>query len=105
MNPVYEPAHITHDTRRIIDADDAAGALFGQDPHDLIDQSLLSGVYSTEMQWLAELRMRAIEKFGELPEQDLPFARLDQSVFWARCKTTKSSDGLYVTEMVYLYEY
>ena len=105
MNPVYAAAKIIHDTRRIIDADEAAGLLFGQEPHDLIDQPLLSGIQGSDMQWLADLRLRTIEKFGELPEQDLPFARLDQSVFWARCKTVRNDDGTYTTELVYLYEY
>jgi hypothetical protein len=105
MTPLYAPAHITHNTHYIIAVDDAACLLFGQERRDLIDQLLVHGVQGDEMKWLAELRLRTIEKLGELPEQDLPFARLDGSVFWARCKTTKSGDGTYTTEMVYLYEY
>lgn len=105
MTPLYQPAKIIHDTRRIIDVDDAVCLLFGQERQDLIDQPLVSGVSGSDMQWLTELRLKTIRERGELPEQDLPFARLDGSVFWARAKTVKREDGLFETVLNYLYEY
>ena len=105
MNPGYAAAHITHDTFRIIDVDDAACLLFGQERQDLVDQPMLEGIYTEEMRWLTQLRLKTIRERGELPEQDLPFVRLDGSLFWARCKTTVNVDNTYTTELVYLYEY
>lgn len=105
MTPQYEDAHITHDTRRIISVDDATCALFGCEPEDLIDQRLVDGVYSTEMQWLARLRLDTIRDKGEMPPQDLPFYRHNHSMFWGRCKTRYNTDNTYITTIQYLYEY
>lgn len=96
---------IIHDTLTIISVNDAACRLFGADEQDLVDQRLVHGVVGDDMQFLADLRLKTIRELGEMQPQDLPFTRLDKSIFWARCKTTKNADGTYTTEMVYLYEY
>jgi len=104
MNPI-EPAIITHDTRRIVDADERACLLFRMDHDELIDQPLIGGTPDEEMKWLIELRMKAIREKGELKPQRLSFLRSDGSVFWAECKTRKRDDGLFDTEIRYISEH
>jgi PAS domain S-box-containing protein len=100
-----QTAVIVHDTFTIIDVDAATCEMFGYERRDLIDQRLTIGIYRGDMQWLAALRLKTIRELGELPPQDLPFYRANGSIFWARCKTTKRTDGLFETMIVYLYEY
>jgi len=98
-------AIITHDTKRIIDANEAACALFRQEREDLIDGDLLEGVSNGDMKWLSRLRMYLARNSGKTPRSKIKFARVDGSTFWAWSETKRREDGLYDTVLTYIDEY
>jgi PAS domain S-box-containing protein len=100
-----DAAIITHDTYRILDANQRALELFRADREDLIDQAVSSGVYGEDMRWLIQLRMMTIREHGELPARMFPFLRQSGSAFWAEVKTRKVGEGVYESTLTYKSEY
>ena len=98
-------ALITHDTPRIIAANDRACLLFRCDPHDLIDADMVDLVYGEDMRGLVRLRLRVMREHEEMPPQMLPLLRPDGSRFWAEVKTDQLDDGSYQSALSYKWEY
>jgi PAS domain S-box-containing protein len=99
------PAVIVHDTQSIVDANEEACALFGQELEDLIDGNLLEGVSNGDMKFLVKLRMYLARMKGRSPRERIKFARLNGSVFWAWSETVRRDDGLFETTLTYIDEY
>jgi PAS domain S-box-containing protein len=98
-------ALIVHDTHRIIDVNEAACALFGQEREDLIDGDLMEGVSNGDMQFLTRLRMYLARMKGQTPRERIKFARLNGTIFWAWSQTRRRDDGTYETTLTYIDEY
>ena len=91
-----------HDTRRIINCNDAACSLFRCDAVDLIDRDMLDLIPDEMGRSLASLRLRAMRDSGKLMRDiTYPFRRFDNSVFLARLKTVRLDDGQFETTLIY----
>jgi len=99
-----EKVIITHDTKRIIDANKAACALFRQERDFLIDGDLLEGVSNGDMKFLSKLRMYVARMKGEARRERIKFARSDGSTFWAWSETKKIGEELHETTLTYIGE-
>lgn len=104
MTDANTAAVITHDTRIIVDANEAACALFGQEREDLIDGHLLAGVSNGDMQWLSKLRLYLARMSGQSPRERIKFARLNGTTFYAWSETKRRDDGFFDTLLTYICE-
>lgn len=97
---------ITHDTRRILSANQRALELFRCDLVDIIDADMAEGIVDADMRELMRLRMRVLREqgFDELRPINFDFLRHDGSAFQAKVRTTKLSEGVYQTTFEYLGE-
>jgi PAS domain S-box-containing protein len=91
-----------HDTRRIVEVNEAGAELFRCDPVALVDQDMMDLIASDEMRGLARLRLRVMREQGHAPEIRYPFLRCDGSTFWASLSSRRLDvDGLFETVLIY----
>ena len=98
-----------HDTRRIVEVNDAACKLFRCDRIALVDAAMLDLVHE-DMRPLAALRLKFMRDPERDPSKPLPditysFVRCDRSVFYATLHTIRLECGLFETVVIFKYNW
>lgn len=105
MTPSPNPAIFIHDTKRIIDANPAACALFRCERWELIDRDLLDLVPEA-FKDLTRINLYVTRrgKGSNVQPKNYDFIRCDGSIFAAEVKSTPLPDGHFETVVMYRYD-
>lgn len=97
-------AEIMHDTRVILDVNDAACVLFACEREALFGFDIFDLVWSADFQGLGHLRMRVLREAGKVPPVEYLFHRFDGSRFYGRVQTERIEDGRYRSVIEWQYD-
>lgn len=95
-----EIAKFVHDTRHIVDVNQAGCDLFHCDKSALVDLDMISLIVSPDFRGLARLRMKLMREMIAMPGIKYKFQRCDGSHFWGTVSTVPLHDGTFETTVV-----